>query len=202
MQLSPELYDLTTGERKYLNREERRQFLQATQLQEAKTKYYCQLLYYTGCRLSEALEVSFDRFNYQERGVTIRTLKQGSNDAGKPIERYRFNELPQSYLNEMNGFFTLAKGKRKHDMAAAERLWPVSDRMARNYVTTVMEAAGLSGKKATSRGLRHSMGVMLALEKVPINVIKKVLGHAAIKNTMIYLDIIQEDRRDLVTQIW
>lgn len=201
MPLSPQLYDLASGERKYLNREERSAFLKATQLQEQKTKFYCQLLYYTGCRLSEALEVSFDRFDYDKKGVMIRTLKQGSRD-GRPVERYRFNELPESYLNELRGFFMAMRGKRRQEAAAAERLWPVSTRMANNYVATVMQAAGIAGKKASSRGLRHSMGVMLALEKVPVSVIRKVLGHAAIKNTLIYLDIIEDDRRDLVAQIW
>lgn len=201
MPLASQLYDPATSERKYLNREERAAFLEATQRQEQKTKFYCQLLYYTGCRLSEALEVSFDRFDYDKQGVYIRTLKQKKQD-GQPSQRRRFNELPESYLNELHGFFMAMRGKRKHEVAAAERIWPVSTRMANNYVATVMQAAGISGKKASSRGLRHSMGVMLVLEKVPVNVIGKVLGHSAIKNTLIYLDIVGDDRRDLVTKIW
>jgi len=198
---SSQLYDVETGERKYLNREERSAFLEATQRQEQKTKFYCQLLYYTGCRLSEALEVSFDRFDFDRKGVHIRTLKQKDQN-GEPSKRSRFSELPESYLNEVHGFFTARRGKRKYKTAAAEPLWPVSDRMARNYVATVMAAASIDGLKATSRGLRHSMGVMLALEKVPLNVIQKVLGHSAIKNTLIYLDIVGDDRRDLISQIW
>ena len=201
MPLSSQLYDPETSERKYLNREERAAFLEATHRQEQKTKFYCQLLYYTGCRLSEALEISFERFDYEKQGVYIRTLKQKRQN-GQPSQYRRFNELPESYLNEMHGFFMAMKGKRKYEVAAAEPLWPVSTRMANNYVATVMQAAGITGKKASSRGLRHSMGVMLVLEKVPVNVIGKVLGHSAIKNTLIYLDIVEDDRRQLVTQIW
>ncbi|WP_157976255.1 tyrosine-type recombinase/integrase [Lewinella sp. IMCC34191] len=74
--------------------------------------------------------------------------------------------------------------------------------MARNYVADVMRAAGITGKKATSRGLRHSMGVMLAMEKAPVSVIQKVLGHASVKNTMIYLDILDDERRQLISQVW
>jgi integrase len=45
------------------------------------------------------------------------------------------------------------------------------------------------------------MGVMLARERIPVNVIQKVLGHASVKNTMIYLNILDDERRQLVSQI-
>ena len=202
MPLSPQLIDRKTGERKYLNREERRAFLEATQQQEAKKKYYCQLLYYTGCRLSEALEVSYGQFNFDQGFVTFRTLKQGFDDDGQPVVRHRDNELPESYLNEIKGFYATVRGRRPHAKAAVEPLWPVSDRQARNYVSDVMAVAGITGKKATSRGLRHSTGVMLALNKVPVTVIQRILGHRSAKNTLIYLDIIEDERRELLTQIW
>lgn len=201
MPLSAELKDPKTGERKYLDRDERRAFLEATQHMEARKKYYCQLLYYTGCRLSEALELRYNSFDFKRGYVTIRTLKQGSRD-GKPVERYRDNELPQTYLNEIRGFYATVRGRRPHKLAASEPLWSITDRMARNYVSDVMTAAGISGRRATSRGLRHSMGVMLAMEKVPVNVIQKVLGHSSVKNTMIYLDILDDERRQLISQVW
>ena len=75
MPLSAELKDAKTGERKYLDREERRAFLEATQQQEARKKYYCQLLYYTGCRLSEALAVTYNSFDFKRGYVMIQTLK-------------------------------------------------------------------------------------------------------------------------------
>ncbi len=46
------------------------------------------------------------------------------------------------------------------------------------------------------------MGVMLVLNKVPGNTIKDMLGHRAIKNTMIYLQMVDDERRGLVSQIW
>ncbi len=200
MPISPQLVDPTTGERKYLNRAERQAFLEATKQQEAKKKYYCQLLYYTGCRLSEALEVSYDKINFEQGFVQIRTLKQKKHKGTSAGNR--FNELPDSYLNEIQGFYATVRGRRPHAKASSESLWPISDRQARNYVTEVMAAAGITGKKASSRGLRHSMGVMLAIDKVPVNIIQKVLGHASIRNTMIYLDIIGDERRQMVSQTW
>lgn len=200
MTLSKELFDIKTGERKYLNREEREAFFKATLLEEAHVKYYCQLLYYTGCRLSEALEVTPERFDYAEKGVVFRTLKQGTDKEGNPIIRYRFNELPETYLNEIQGIYGILR--KQGSKAGALPLWDYTDRTARTYVKQVMAKAGITGKKATPRGLRHSMGVILALNKVPANTIKNVLGHAAIKNTLIYLEIIDDERRELVSQVW
>ncbi len=91
-----------------------------------------------------------------------------------------------------------AKGTKNGEI----RLFDFSDRTARTYVKKVIKKAGLSGAMATPRGLRHSMGVMLVLNKVPGNTIKDMLGHRAIKNTMIYLQMVDDERRGLVSQIW
>lgn len=65
-----------------------------------------------------------------------------------------------------------------------------------------MRAAGIEGKQATSRGLRHSMGVMLALNKTPANVIADILGHEYLSSTEIYMKILGEDRRKVISQVW
>ena len=196
-----ELIDPATGQRKYLNREERRAFLEATQLQEAKVKYLSQFIYYTGCRLSEALEVSPARLDYSSKMVTIRTLKQGKDDDGNQIIRYRQNELPESFLNEIQGVYNVLK-LQKSPKTANRPLWPFTDRTARRYVKQVMEAAGITGPHATPRGLRHSMGVALVMNKMPANKIQKILGHASSLSTMVYLDVVQDERRELVSQVW
>lgn len=200
MSLPSELYDLETGERKYLNKEERAAFFDATLLEEAKVKYYCQMIYYTGCRLSEALEVFPDRFDYSEKGVIFRTLKQGKDKNDKPIIRHRFNELPETYLHELQGVYRILKHKGKE--TGKQPIWDFSDRTARTYVKQVMDKAGIGGIKSTARGLRHSMGVALALNNVPVNTIKKLLGHKSINNTMIYLEIVELERRELVSRVW
>lgn len=201
MAISGNLYDAKTGERKYLNARERQAFLEATQLEEAKVKYYCQLLYYTGCRTAEGLQLSPARLDYSEQTVTFQTLKQGTNQVGEPIVRYRTNELPETYLNELQDVYNILKLQRSRKQRE-QPIWAITERTAYNYVTRVMQRAGISGTAASPRGLRHSMGVALAINKVPVNTIQRVLGHASISNTMLYLDIISSERRDLVSQVW
>lgn len=203
MAISGELFDKSSGERLYLNSKERRAFLEATYLEPIDIKYYCQLLYYTGCRLSEALELTPEKFDYSRLGVMIRTLKQGKDKNGNQIIRYRFNELPKNYIDDLGSYYGLFNEKKsKNQPKDKERIWQFTDRSARTYVKQIMTKADIKGKRATARGLRHSMGVVLALNKVPLNTIQKILGHKDIKNTMIYTQLVEDERRDLVSKIW
>ena len=45
-----ELFDNLTGERLYLNAEERKAFLERAKTKENDVKYFSLMLYYTGCR--------------------------------------------------------------------------------------------------------------------------------------------------------
>lgn len=190
-----ELIDTKTGERKYLNRDERAAFKEAAKHMRPDMKFYCLMMYYTGCRLGEALEVTPDRLDYAERRVVLRTLKQGKGKI-----RFRAVELPEDYLTALQDVYRAKdlQGKK----AGSKPIWNFTDRTAKNYVSAVMKAAGIEGRKASSRGLRHSMGVMLALDKTPANVIQDILGHKAIKNTMIYLQVVGDDRRSMISNVW
>ncbi len=52
------------GSRKYLNAEERLRFLGAAKTAQPEIKTLCMTLAYTGCRISEALELSCRRRQY------------------------------------------------------------------------------------------------------------------------------------------
>lgn len=191
-----DLIDTATGECKYLDRTERTAFKEAAQFMEPDIKTFCLMIYYTGCRLSEALEVTPDRLDFDGRRVLLRTLKQNPNRAAK----YRLVELPNSYLASLESQYKART--RKGSGSGQKRLWSFTDRTGQNYIKKVMREAGITGKKATSRGLRHSMGVMLALDKVPSNVIQDILGHTSPESTQIYMKVLGEDRRGLISNVW
>ena len=195
------LLDPKTGARKYLTADERRAFLEATRREEADAKFLCQLLYYTGCRLGEALQVTPARLDYSANVVTFRTLKQGRDERGEPRVRFRRNELPPEYLDGLQSAYSVLR-RRRSKRRRDEPLWPVSDRTARRHVVRVMAAAGVTGPHANPRGLRHGLGVALALERVPVSTIQAVLGHSDVNNTMIYLHAVEDERRALVSRAW
>jgi len=163
---------------------------------EPDIKNFCLMIYYTGCRLSEALEVTPDKLDYDGKRVLLRTLKQNPERG----EKYRFVELPKEYLAALESIYKART--RKDSSAGRKRLWNFTRRTAHNYVKKVMNSAGIEGKKATARGLRHSMGVMLALDKVPSNVIGDILGHTSPESTQIYMKVLGEDRRGLISNVW
>ena len=192
-----ELIDTKTGERLYLNKDERQRFKEAAQYMKPDQKLYCLMLYYTGCRRSEALEVTPNHLDFEESTVMIRTFKQGE---GNPYV-YRIVELPKDYLAQLESQYQ-AETKKGKPRSGHKRIWTFSSRTAQNYVKAVMKKAEITGKNASSRGLRHSMGVMLAQNKIPVNVIQQILGHKYIKNTMIYMQIVGQERRDMISQAW
>lgn len=185
------------GERKYLNAAEREAFKRAALSMPPQVRTYGLFIYYTGARTSEALEVTPERLNFDDNTVLIRTLKQNPD---KP-DKFRILDLPDTFLFSLESEYK-ARTKKEAGRGHQVPLWPFTKRTAQKYVKQIMTAAEIEGVKATARGLRHSVGVSMAMNKTPMNVISGVLGHEYPKNTLIYMDIIGQERRELVAAIW
>lgn len=71
-------------------------------------------------------------------------------------------------------------------------------------VKRVMDRAGINGKQATSKGLRHGFGIaMVTGEKpLPIHIVAKLLGHSDTATTEIYLQAVGDEQHKLVMQAW
>ncbi len=190
-----DLIDQATGERKYLNAEERKTFFGATIYMKPDIKFYSRMIYYTGCRLSEALAVTPNFIDYQERCVIFKTLKQNPD---RP--KFRMVELPDQYLESLHDVYDVPAKKGTSD--GEKPLWNFADRTARKYIKVVMTKAGITGKKASSRGLRHSMGVNLVVKQIPLHIVQDILGHAYIENTRIYAQALDKERREMISRVW
>ncbi len=64
------------GQRKYLNAVERKAFRQAAEKQPREVRTFCLVLYYTGCRISEALALTTLRVDMEECTLTFESLKR------------------------------------------------------------------------------------------------------------------------------
>ena len=75
---------------------------------------------------------------------------------------------------------------------------------AYRLVKRVMDRAGIVGKQATSKGLRHALGVAMvtARKPLPIHVLAQLMGHSDSKTTEIYLQVVGEEQRQMVTDAW
>ena len=76
------------GQRKYLCSSEGKRFLNAAAKADRATGAFCRLLSYTGCRISEALELTPRRIDFESGEVIFRTLKRRKRRfRAVPLER-------------------------------------------------------------------------------------------------------------------
>lgn len=175
------------GRRKYLSRTEGEKFLAwATQLPRLNA-LFCLTLYYTGCRISEALNLRGCDFDAELKAVLICTLKKRVH---KEIRRI---PLPEFLATEL---------MKIADSQCDQRLWEFSRTTGWRIVKSVMKKAGISGIHGTCKGLRHGFGVRGALGQIPLSLIQHWMGHADAATTAIYLAVRDEEERALIQKTW
>lgn len=179
------------GQRKYLNAEERRRFLQAVSTTDPATQSLCLILAYTGCRISEALALTQSSVQISEGLIAIRSLKKRG--------RLWIREVP---VPDRIAHVAVRQPHLVAPTLADARLYPFGRTDAWKRVKTVMECAGISGLHASPRGLRHGFAVSAVLSGVPISLVQKWLGHAALSTTSIYVNVVGEEERVLAEKVW
>jgi len=181
------------GERKYLSIAEREAFRKAAEKAPRDVRTFCLVLYYTGCRLSEARALTPDRIDFEEGTLTFETLKRRKKGI------FRSVPVPDALLQALD----LVHGLReKSDRERKQRIWEWSRSTAWRRVKEVMGAAGLDGIKATPKGLRHGFGIACTQKEVQLNMTQKWLGHANIKTTAIYSNAVGQEERNIAERLW
>lgn len=188
MEISTQLYD-RRGHRKYLNAEERLRFHRAANATASPNRRaFCLTLFYTGCRISEALNLTIGSIDASEGCLVFRTLKQRRKD--------RFRTVPAP--PELFGLLSSVVGSR--DQGA--RVWGFCRTTAWAIIGDCMTRAQIDGPRAVPKGLRHGFAVACVTNNVPITTVQKWMGHADLKNTSIYLDLTREDEKEFARRTW
>ena len=186
-----ELYT-TEGKRKYLNQQERKAFLQAAEQFPAEVRSLCNVLAFTGCRISEALQLVPERIDHTEGLIIFRSLKKR--------DKKHFRGVPASpSLFSMLDLTHKLKNKR---LSKTKPLWTWSRTHAYRLVKDVMKKAGIEGAQATPKGLRHSFGVLSVQKGIPLNLLQRWLGHADISTTAIYAEAVGAEEKELAARLW
>jgi len=180
-----EAYD-SAGRRKYLTNKEGKRFLKAAASFPKRERLLCEALYFLGCRVSEALQLTPRCVDVEESVVLILCLKK----RGKEVIRRIL--VPKRLAKE------LANLAQKPE----DRLWTISRMTAWRIVKRAMTIAGIDGIHAMPKGLRHGFGVRAAIAKLPLHLIQRYMGHACSTTTAIYLNVVGEEERDLVGRTW
>ncbi|WP_417799194.1 tyrosine-type recombinase/integrase [Tenacibaculum sp.] len=179
------------GQRKYLNHAERLRFLKCTASRPVAIKLFCQLLYYTGARIAEIHNLTVDSLDLSNKTVVLETLKKRKRGI------YREIPLPDFLLENLETYIhEIKQGEESY-----QRLWSFSLRSASRHIKTIMIEAGITGVRGCARGLRHGFAIH-ALDKAPITIVKKWLGHSALETTAIYLNVIGTEEREIAKRLW
>ncbi len=182
-----------SGQRKYLNEDERRRFIAAAMQAAPKVRTLCLTLAYTGCRISEALNLTALDIEACGGLIAVRSLKK----RGKLVVRQV--PVPPLLLTET------AKVHRLIDLdsvGVARRLWSWGRTRAWQLVKGVMAVAGIYNLPASPKGLRHGFGVHAILSGVPLTLVQKWLGHEDIGTTAIYTNVLGPEERQVAARMW
>ena len=166
------------GTRKYLNAAERQRALVAMRKLPIEKALFALTLAWTGARVSEVLALTGASFQVECGVVAIVTLKR---------RRFSVREvpIPPDLMTEIERQFSIAQRQRGAQVSP-QRLWPWSRVTAWRLIKSVMVKAGIGGRQACPRGLRHAFGVGTLQANVPINLTSIWLGHASLGTTAIY----------------
>jgi integrase/recombinase XerD len=177
------------GRRKYLTPEERRRFIKLALMCEPDVKAFCVVVAFTGCRLSEALQLTWGQVDEVSREIIIRSLKKRRNDVYRPVP------VPRAVL-------TLVRECSTKTDSLDGRVWPWCRATGWKRIKDVLAAAGVAGAHASPKGLRHGFAVAALLSGVPLSLVQRWMGHANIAMTAIYTGVMGEEERDLAKRLW
>ena len=181
------------GQRLYLNPKEREAFREAAEQASREIRTFCHVMLYTGCRISEVLELGPERIDFTDKVIVVRSLKKRN-----PKPQYRSIPVPATLLDSLD----LVHGLREGQTPKGARLWSWSRITAWRHVKEVMGKAGIEGVQASPKGLRHSFGVYGTLKAVPLHKLRDWMGHTKIETTAIYAQAVGEEERELAARMW
>ena len=182
-----------SGERKYLNRDERRRLLAQFETLSPEKCLFGLLLAWTGARVSEVLALTPNSFQVDAGIVTIKTLKQRAHCV-------RELPIPPKLMQRLERFFGLRALQR--GPLASKRLWRFCRQTAWRFIKQTCVSVQIAGRRASPRGLRHAFGVRAMQRSVPMPLAQRWMGHARLTTTAIYMSVCGPDEVAFAEQFW
>jgi integrase/recombinase XerD len=177
------------GRRKYLTASEAARLLAAASRCDEQSHLFCRLLYHTGCRVSEGLQLTPRRLDPEAGCIVFRTLKRR-----KTV--YRGVPVPHCFLRQMMRF------ARSRKLGPDDRLFPWCRQTGWRHIRAIADAAGVEGPQATPKGFRHQFGCYGIERGLPESLVGRLLGHSNPKSTRVYTHVMDAEERALVARMW
>ncbi|MFD1031862.1 tyrosine-type recombinase/integrase [Metaplanococcus flavidus] len=154
--------------------------------------YFALTMAYSGIRVNECIHLKLTDVNFDEQSIQIINGKGGKNRK-VPMSSHLAEQL-RIYLKE----------HRPHTDSlyffALKRSGSVSTQYVNRILLDACQKANIE-KHVTSHILRHSFASYLVSKDTHVAVIQKLLGHASLKTTSIYLHVQQDDMKEAIERI-
>lgn len=150
-----------------------------------RNKIILTLLYSSGLRISELLNLKMNDIDFKTRTMRIR----GKGDKDRIV---LFDEDALDLLNEYNSM----RGSSNDFLIYNKNGNKLSSRYVEIMIKKYAERAGIK-KKVTPHVLRHSFATHLLKHGVDIRIIQQLLGHASLSTTQIYTSVDMETVKDI-----
>ena len=182
------------GKRLFLNEDEIAFFLNTAESNFSnKISALAQTLVYTGCTISEALNLTHKSVNITDSLLTIyhRKNRKGMSSRNLPV--------PLEYLEYLTATFKISTSKYK----SKKKLWSWSRQYGHRVIKEIIKESEISNSYNFSpKSIRHAYGVNAIIKDVPLNILQKWLGHADIGTTKVYFDIMTFEDQEQAQKMW
>lgn len=157
------------GERLFFNEGERSSFIRTADGAQDTVRTFCNVLHYTGCNFTEALNVTPRCIDCARRVIVFQTSKVS-----------RAVPVPDSLIDLLDD----VHGVRRDRSRADERIWPQTRMTLFTKVTPVIADSGIvGGPHATPKGIRHGFFVHAIRRRILLTRLQRWMGHSEIDYT-------------------
>jgi integrase/recombinase XerD len=159
------------GERLFFNDEERSAFIRTANGATDTVRTFCNVLHYTGCNFTEAMNLTFRGIDCTRRTIVF----QGSKVS-------RAVPIPDSLIDLLDDVHGVRRAQ--NGLQADERIWPQTRMTLFTKVTPVIAGAGIAGgPHATPKGIRHGFFVHAIRRRILLTRLQRWMGHSEIDYT-------------------
>lgn len=177
-------------ERTYLNKDEIEAIIHA--IKHPVVHYFAMMMAHTGIRVNECINLTLYDVNLDEGFVQVIDGKGGKN------RRVPMNKQLIQHMKEY-----LTKHRPVTDSLfffALKKTGTVSEQYVNRLLKEACQEVGIQ-KHVTSHILRHSFASYLVTKDTHVAVIQRLLGHANLRTTSVYLHVQQADLEEAVNRI-
>jgi len=162
-------------ERLYLTIDEMKDFLSV--IDKPVIFAACSTICFTGLRVSELCNLKLDDVNFDRNEINV-VCGKGKKDRVIPMN----NEISQILTNYKNQY----RNKESDNFFSTANSGKLTHQYLNECIHTYAKKAGLN-PKLSAHCLRHSFASALIVKNCPISVLQRLLGHADLKSSSIYL---------------